>query len=58
MGTMGLDVRPTPYQGPQLPGLEVEMFKARVETQTLYVELIQGGGPTPMVTAQLFVGPE
>jgi hypothetical protein len=37
-----------------VPGLTVETFKAPVDGQQLYVQLVQAGGLTPTVSAQLF----
>ena len=55
MAFMGLDFKPSDKPSPQVPGVTVETFTAPVEGQFLHVQLIQGGGPTPMVSAQLFV---
>ena len=55
MGTSGFPFRSTPNLTADVPGLTVETFKAPVEgVGMLYVQLIQMGGPTPTVTAQLF----
>lgn len=54
MAFMGLDFKPTPAPGPALAGATVETFKAPVDGQMLYVQLVQSGGATPAVTAQLF----
>ena len=55
MAFMGLDLRPVANPGPAVAGLEVETFRAPVEGQMLYVQLVQGSAPTPIVAAQLFV---
>lgn len=54
MAFMGLDFKPAPAPGPPLAGVTVETFRAPVEGQMLYVQLVQSGGATPAVTAQLF----
>lgn len=54
MAYMGLDFQPATLDGPAVPGVTVETFRAAVEGQSLYVQLIQGGGTTPVVIAQLF----
>ncbi len=55
MEYMGLDFKPaTDAKVPTVPGVTVETFKAPVEGQFLYVQLIQAGGATPIVSAQLF----
>ena len=54
MAYMGLDFRPTANVGPELPGVKVETFKAPIEGQMLYVQLIQANAPKPTVVAQLF----
>ena len=38
----------------KLPGVAVETFKAPVDGQMLVLELIEAGGATPSVSAQLF----
>ena len=55
MAFMGLDLKPTANPGPAVPGVAVETFKAPVEGQMLYVQLVQASAPTPVVAAQLFV---
>ncbi|HYG48659.1 MAG TPA: hypothetical protein VD846_12060 [Allosphingosinicella sp.] len=54
MAWTGLDFKPAPHTGAAIPGVTVETFKAPVDGQMLYVQLIQAGGPTPSVMAQLF----
>ena len=54
MSWTGLDFKPTEHKGARIPGVTVETFKAPVEGQTLYVQLIEVGGPTPSVVAQMF----
>jgi hypothetical protein len=55
MAYMGLDMKPVANPGPAVRGLVVETFKAPVEAQMLYVQLVQGRTPQPTVAAQLFV---
>lgn len=55
MAFMGLDMQPTANPGPAVPGVAVETFKAPVEGQMLYVQLVQASSPVPVVAAQLFV---
>lgn len=51
----GLDFKPTPNTGATLPGVTVETFKAPVDGQMLYLQLIEASvGPAPSVVAQLF----
>ena len=54
MSYMGLAFERVANLTPDVPGLNVETFKAPVEGQFLHVQLIQAEGPTPMVSAQLF----
>ncbi|HEX8573245.1 MAG TPA: hypothetical protein VF759_10895 [Allosphingosinicella sp.] len=54
MAFMGLDFQPTANVGPEIAGLKVETFKAPVDSQMLYVQLVQAEAPVPTVTAQLF----
>ena len=54
MAFMGLDFQPAAAPGPEIAGVTVETFRAPVEGQMLYVQLVQSGGATPAVTAQLF----
>ena len=54
MAFMGLDLQPTANVGPDLPGVKVETFKAPVDAQMLYVQLVQTEKPVPTVAAQLF----
>ena len=54
MAFMGLGFQPTANVGPALPGVKVETFKAPVDTQMLYLQLVQAEVPTPTVAAQLF----
>jgi hypothetical protein len=58
MSWTGLAFEPTPHVGPEIPGVTIETFKAPVEGQTLYVQLLQIGEPTPSVVAQLFATEE
>ena len=55
MSYMGLDFKPVPNVTAGVPGFTVETFKAPVEAQFLFVQLIQGTTPVPTVSAQLFV---
>ena len=54
MAWMGLDFQPTANPGPVVAGVTAETFRAPVEAQMLYVQLVQASGPTPSVAAQLF----
>ena len=54
MPLMGLDFKTAPLTSPAIPGTTVETFKAAVDNQFLYVQLIQAGGLTPVVMAQLY----
>jgi hypothetical protein len=54
MSWTGLDFKPAPHTGATLPGVNVETFKAPVDGQMLYVQLIEMSAPTPSVMAQLF----
>ncbi|HET9640418.1 MAG TPA: hypothetical protein VFP12_14555 [Allosphingosinicella sp.] len=59
MSFMGLDFKPAPSPGPNVPELKdaaVETFRAPVDNQFLYLQHIQVGGPagTGPVVAQLF----
>ena len=54
MSWIGLDFKPAPHTGAKLPGVAVETFKAPVDGQVLVVQLIEAGGATPSVSAQLF----
>jgi hypothetical protein len=54
MSWTGLDFKPTPPMGANIPGVSVDTFKAPVEGQFLVLQLIEAGGPTPTVMAQLF----
>jgi len=54
MAYMGLDFKATANVGAEQPGVTVETFKAPVEGQMLYVQLIQANAPKPTVVAQLF----
>ena len=40
---------------PDVPGVNVQTFRAPIDRQTLYVQLINAGGPKPAVMAQIFV---
>lgn len=55
MAFMGLDMKPTASPGPKIAGVTVETFKAPVEGQVLYVQIVQATAPAPTVAAQLFV---
>lgn len=55
MAFMGLDMKPAANPGPDIAGVAVETFKAPVEGQVLYVQLVQASAPIPIVAAQLFV---
>jgi hypothetical protein len=54
MSFTGLDFQPTANPGADLAGVTVETFKAPVDGQVLYVQLVQTPAPTPTVAAQLF----
>lgn len=54
MAWTGLDFQPAANPGPDLAGVKVETFKAPVEAQMLYVQLVQADAPVPTVAAQLF----
>lgn len=54
MSWTGLDFKPAPHTGASLPGVKVETFKAPVDGQMLYVQLIEAAAPVPSVMAQLF----
>lgn len=54
MSFMGLDFQPTANPGADLPGVKVETFKAPVDGQMLYLQLVQTAEPSPTVAAQLF----
>ena len=54
MSWTGLAFKPAPHTGAKLPGVKVETFKAPVDGQFLVVQLIESGGATPAVSAQLF----
>jgi hypothetical protein len=55
MAFMGLDFQPSANVGPEIAGVTVETFKATLEAQTLYIQLVQATAPLPVVAAQLFV---
>ncbi len=54
MSWTGLDFKPAPHTGAAIPGVKVDTFKAAVDGQFLYVQLIETGAPVPAVSAQLF----
>jgi hypothetical protein len=54
MAWMGLDFQPTANPGPDVAGVAAETFRAPVDAQMLYVQLVQASGPIPSVAAQLF----
>ena len=54
MAYMGLDFQPAPSPGPSVAGVTAETFKAPVDGQMLYVQLVQADVPVPTVAAQLF----
>ena len=54
MSFTGLDFQATANPGPALAGVEVETFKAPVEGQMLYVQLVRTETPQPTIAAQLF----
>lgn len=54
MSWMGLDFQPTANPGPEVPRVTAETFRAPVDAQMLYVQLVQADGPPPSVAAQLF----
>ena|GEM_PF-2787037 len=51
----GLRFAATANLTPAPPGVAVETFRAAVDKQFLYLQLIDAGGPKPAVLAQLFV---
>jgi hypothetical protein len=56
-GTMsytGLEFRPVPDPGPSIAGVTAETFKAPVDNQMLYVQLVRTETPVQSVAAQLF----
>ncbi len=55
MAYMTLDFQPAASPGPAVPGVTAETFRAPVEGQMLYVQLVQVTKPAPTVAAQLFV---
>ena len=54
MAYMGLDFQPAPAPGPSIAGVTAETFKAPVDGQMLYLQLVQADVPVPTVAAQLF----
>ena len=54
MAYMGLDFQPALSPGPSVAGVTAETFKAAVDGQMLYVQLVQAEAPVPSVAAQLF----
>ena len=54
MAFMGLDFQPSPAPGPSVPGVKAETFKAPVDGQMLYIQLVETDIPVPSVAAQLF----
>ena len=54
MSFMGLDFQTTANPGPTIPGVTVETFKAPVDGQMLYVQLVQTNVPAPTIAVQLF----
>lgn len=54
MSWTGLDFKPVPNAGAKVPGVIVETFRAPVEAQALYVQLVQTSGATPSVMVQMF----
>jgi hypothetical protein len=54
MAYMGLDFQPAANPGPGVAGVTAESFKAAVDGQMLYVQLVQAKVPVPTVAAQLF----
>jgi len=55
MAFMGLDFKPVASPGTAIAGVAVETFRAPIEGQVLYVQLVRASAPTPIVAAQLFV---
>jgi hypothetical protein len=55
MSWTGLDFKPAPNTGPTLPDVVVHTFQAPLKEQVLVLQLIEVGGSTPSVIAQLFV---
>ncbi|HEX6374740.1 MAG TPA: hypothetical protein VFZ91_03360 [Allosphingosinicella sp.] len=54
MAYMGLDFHPAANPGPAIAGLKVDTFKAPVDSQMLYVQLVETERPMATVAAQLF----
>ncbi len=58
MSMMGLSFVPVPHTGARIEGVQVESFRAPIDSQFLHIQLIQASGPTPVVSAQLYVTDE
>ena len=58
MSFMGLPFELVPNPTAVPAGMTAETFKAKVDAQTLYVQLIQQAGPPASVIAQLYVTEE
>lgn len=54
MSWTGLEFAPEPYSGAAVPGVKVESFAAPVEKQLLHVQLVESGGESPFILAQLY----
>ncbi len=54
MAFTGLDFQPAASPGPAVPGVTVETFRAPVDGQMLYLQLVQTNLPAPTIAAQLF----
>lgn len=56
MAFAGFDLKPDPANTGPKNGAKVETYKAPLDGQFVYVQLVQADvGPTPMVMAQIFV---
>jgi len=55
MALTGLAFAKTANLTPDAPGVAVETYSAPVEKQRLVLQIIQAGGPAPVLAAQLFV---
>jgi hypothetical protein len=55
MTLTGLAFSKVPNVSADVPGATVETYSAPVEKQRLYLQLIEAGGSTPVLAAQLFV---
>ena len=58
MAWTGLDFKPAEHNGPKLPGVTIDTFKAPADAQFLNVQLIDIAGEEPSIVAQLFATEE